>query len=172
MKRVTASFDVYPSVWDSNHGMYVWVTPNGKAMQALTLLLRDAPFKVFNGTELHCTLIHCKPGTPMPDYTDVDLPQDRITNADAYNITHWIDHKQRVILVLELSSDILEELHAQLQASGFEHSYHEYNPHITIAKDIELNAETRMWLEAKNAKLNDTPLYMEFVPELFVTSLE
>lgn len=171
--HISASFDCYPAIWDTKKGMYAWLNPTSSCSNALMGLLRDAPFKTFNSQEMHCTVIHCAKNTPLPDYGDIYLPNDGIRMADAYHITHWVDHKDRNILVMELNSDDLQELHKELTDLGFVHSFKEgYNPHITLAKDVDMNADTRMWIDAKNARLEDYPIPIQFNPEIFVTSQE
>lgn len=171
--KLTASFDVYPSVWDNQLGMYVWMNPNSASSHMLMGFIRNAPFKTFNTQEMHCTVMHCSKDVQLPDYRNLNLPEDGLRDAEAYHITHWVDHKNRNILVLELMSDDLQELHKDLAKSGFVHSFKGgYNPHITIAKDVDMNAETRMWLEKKNKYLENNPIYIEFNLEIFVTSQE
>lgn len=152
--------------------MYVWAIPDSKSMLSLTGLLANAPFKTKDGTELHCTILHCKPGTTLPDYRSITLPEDKPRYGSVVGVLHWIDHKQRDIFVFDIKSDDLSEVHDQLVSVGFQHSHPDFNPHMSIGKELELDTAQRIWFKTMNEKLNNTPIEITFNSELYATSLE
>lgn len=169
-KKVLAEVQ-YPVIWNNKRGCYVWVTPDSASTLAILGLLQDAPFKTKDGTELHCTVLYSTM-KDLPYYADIDFPDDRVWGGDVTWIEHWVDHKGRDILVARIDSKDLSEIHEALKAAGLEHSYPDYNTHMTIAKDIDMCTSTRVWLEETNQRLANTPLHIEFSPELKGSSID
>lgn len=166
MKLVQAKI-LYDEILSDSAGFYAWVTPDEKAIIDITRLLRSAPCKVKDSTELHCTLIHCKENLPV----ELDTPKDQVIGAYIEGIDHWIDHKGRNILVLRLDSPTLCSLHEALAEQSIQHSHDEYNPHITIAKDIIWNAESRLWVDEVNQRLSHNPIEIKFSPQIKAASI-
>lgn len=164
MRQLTAAID-FEDVGDSN-GLYVWAVPDEGTTNRLLRLLRTAPFKTYDGTELHCTLMHSK------DFPQGAAPiEDRTCTAVLEAFVTWQDHKDRTIVVAALSSPELENVHRELIDMGCTHGYHEYNPHITVAKDIVVDADARMWITEVNRALQSREIIFKFSPQLRATPL-
>lgn len=162
--KIVAHID-FEDIGDSN-GLYAWVTPDEGATNRLLRLLSTAPFKTYDGTELHCTLIHSR---EFPQ--DARPIDDRNCEAVLEAFVTWQDHKDRTIVVAALSSPDLEAVHRELIEMGCVHGYPEYNPHITVAKDITLGADTRMWITDVNRWLQSNEVILKFSPQLRATPL-
>lgn len=166
MNRITAKM-LYNDVKEMHGGIYVWLDPDEESLLHLQKLMKGAPFKTYDSTEVHCTVLHCS--SELPE--DLDVPEDRQLPAEVNMLDVWDDHKGRKILVARLGSDELHDLHAALTGQGLTHSFDDYTPHITLGKDLKLDAETRLWIEQVNHRLADEALFLWFAPELKATAL-
>lgn len=144
MKPLEAKI-LYDRIRRKNRGLYVWLIPDENSTLDILDLIETAPFKVFNATELHCTVLHCKQSELPPR---INEPKDVVYKSQLTGFQTWQDHKNRTIVVACL--DGLADLHKLLTRQGLIHSYADFNPHITIAKDIKLDAEARLWLLKAN----------------------
>lgn len=152
----------YKEILDEGAGIYMWLNPDEKSTLDLLRLVRAAPFKSRDSTELHCTIMYCTKHMPL----DIEAPVDQVYGADVCRIDHWIDHKGRNILVFALDSNELQVLHANLRKQALTHSYDAFSPHISVAKDIAWNAEQRLWVDEVNQRLISQPLHITFSPQL------
>ncbi len=144
------------------NGLYVFLTPDDEALVNLSQLLATCPVKTLNVTDLHCTALHCKTDK-LPSMQDSDLPADVPRVARIAEVIQWKDHKDRNIWVLGLDSHDVQTMHTQLTGGlGFKHSYPEFNPHITIAKDVPNSAEARLWFDQVNELLKEYPVNIRF----------
>ena len=143
---------LYEEIARYEDGLYVWVDPSEASILTLTQLLKTAPFKTKDCTEMHATVLHCSGVLPKSIEVD-DKPQ---YGAVATKFEMWIDHKQRAIVVLSMNSPDLEKAHKQFTAQGLEHGYHEYNPHMTVGKNVETGPGLDQWLASMNAMLELT----------------
>lgn len=160
---ITAAVE-YTQLLKDADGVYVWLSPDEQATLNLLRLLKLAPFKTFNGPELHATVIHSR---DLPD--NVVFPKDRVYEAVLEAFITWIDHKGRTIVVAQLGSPDLQRLHQSLVKQGLAHAHSKYNPHITVAKDIEAGPEARLWLAKINRLLESNEVIIKFSPQLRAT---
>jgi 2'-5' RNA ligase len=161
---VTAAID-FEDVGDSN-GLYAWAIPDEGSTNALLRMLRSAPFKTYDGTELHCTIMHSRDFPQQASHVE-----DRACTAVLEAFVTWQDHKDRTIVVASLSSPDLEDIHRELVTQGCTHGYPEYNPHITVAKDVELEPLSRLWITKVNEWLASNEVIIKFSPQLRATPL-
>lgn len=164
--QITAKI-LYEAVRDMGAGLYVWTNPDEQGVLDILRCLKGAPFKVFSSTELHCTVLHCDAALPYA----IQVPEDKPFEAYITSIDAWQDHKDRTILVMRVDSPDLVKVNADLQAQGLPHSYPDFSPHITIAKDIDLDAAARLWLDITNARLRINPGRVMLGPQLTASSL-
>jgi hypothetical protein len=153
---------LYDEVARLEQGLYAWLTPGERSILNILGLVKDAPFKTCSSTDLHCTLIYCK--GPLPKALRV--PDDKVCAAFLTQLLTWEDHKGRRILVAELQSEEIQALHQVLVAEGLKHSYPEYSPHITLAKDVKLDAEARIFISSVNERLKAKPTRVVFDPTI------
>lgn len=149
-------------------GLYVWATPDENSTLKLQRMMYEAPFKTHHATEYHCTLLFHKGSLPF----EVTIPEDRKMKAQVQSLQVWEDHKQEFILVGLLSSPQIKALHYELIAEGFEHTFPDYTPHITLGKRLKLGMETRLWVQDRNDELLKHPLKLEFFEHINASSLE
>lgn len=161
-KALTKAKVHYEEILDDAAGIYMWVNPDEKSTLDILRLFRGAPFKGKDSTELHCTVMYCKGHMPQTFEAPPDLPY----TGQITRVNNWVDHKNRNILVLAIESDQLQVLHKNLTSQSFAHSFDEFSPHITIAKDVPLGSEQRLWLDEINERLAVTPLTIAFSPQL------
>ncbi len=164
--QITAKI-LYDKVRDMAAGLYVWTNPDEQSVLDILRYLKGAPFKVYSSTELHCTVLHCN--DPLPH--TIQVPGDRPFEAHITSIDTWQDHKDRTIVVLTLDCPELMQVNQALQAQGLTHSYPDFTPHITVAKAIELDASTRLWLDITNARLRINPGRIALGPQLTASSI-
>lgn len=150
---------LYDDIKVHNEGIYVFVNLDDKSLLNVCELIKTAPCKTLSSSDLHCTIMHCK--TELPEVL-IDVPEDRVMKARIESVTEWIDHKNRRIWVLALTSPDLGEVHESLVSQGINHSFTDYNPHITIAKDVPDNEQTRQWFEDINDLLFNNNLVIQF----------
>lgn len=154
---------LYEELLKDDAGMYVWIDPDESSLIRLARMVKDAPFKTKDVTEFHCTVLHAAGALP----SNLEVPKDTTYVAAMLGFTTWTDHKQRTIVVLELQSSALSRLHKFLSDQGLKHAYPKFIPHITIAKNVELNAETRLWLsKANEAVANTKYALVSFLPQI------
>lgn len=166
MKKIEAKI-LYEDIAEDKAGLYVWTTPSAGSVVALSRLLKAAPFKVINATGWHCTVLHCT--TELPEI-DLQVP-DFAYSGFITSIDSWVDHKERNIFVARIDCPELIELNAKLQKVGLVHAHHEYNPHITLCKDAELNSADRIWLTATNTLLQNKPMPISFNGNLMASTV-
>lgn len=152
-----------------NGGLYVWLDPDESSVLKIHSLLKGAPFKTHDGTEYHMTVFYHTGALPKHE---VNPPEDRELSADLSELAVWVDHKGRNIIVGLLDGLELHALHDELAQQGFVHGHPEYNPHLSLGKDVVLNAETRIWLDTRNEALRMNPIQITFDPKLKATSLD
>lgn len=78
----------------------------------------------------------------------------------------WIDHKQELIAVLILNSPDVQAVHDELLRENLTHSHDDFNVHITVGKDVQNDAQTRVWVDGRNEYLRVCPLPIVFDPKL------
>jgi hypothetical protein len=156
MKRINAEI-LYSEIAAEGSGLYVWVYPNERSVLELQRLIEGAPFKTKNSADFHCTVIHSKQLAP-----DVKPMPDQVCVGTIGQINHWVDHKGRNIVVAAVDSPDLKAVHNDLAAQGLKHGFPEYNAHITLGHDIDLDARTRIWLAETNEVLAAKPLPIVF----------
>jgi hypothetical protein len=149
-------------------GIYVWMDPDERSVLMLYHLIKNAPFKIKDGTEFHTTVLYHTGKLPNPD---INVPPDRSMTMLLSRIDIWVDHKRRNIAVGILDGMDLHNLHHELIEQEFNHAHDEYNPHITLGKDIVVNAECRIWLDEVNTRLATNPLKIVFDPKLKATPM-
>lgn len=152
----------YEQILEDRAGLYAWLTPDEESLLALQRLMRHCPFKTENLTKLHCTVLYCKGQLPL----NVTTPEDRQLPAMVVFLDLWVDHQGDTIVVARLNSEELEDLHNGLKQQGLQHSFDDYNPHITLAKGIKLDAAARLWIDQRNRELSEEPLFIWFAKEL------
>lgn len=151
---------------DPEGGFYAWVDPDEQSILLIQNLLRGAPFKLRNTTELHATVIYHE--GPLPE--NVVPPQDRKFEAVLTKSIIWDDEKGRKILVLGVDCPALAEVHQELLDQGLSHSFPTYDIHMSVGKDIDIDEpQTRVFLEELEAKL---PIAINFDPKLKGSSLK
>lgn len=153
---------------DSRGGLYVWVDPDESSVLAIQKLMKGAPFDTRNTTEYHTTVLFHKGELPH----GVKPPVDRACKARVTEIALWDDHKNRKIAVLLLDSPDLQRLHAELLGENLTHSFDDYATHMSVGKNVEMNAGTRVWLDERNQMLAEQELTITFDPKLKASSLE
>lgn len=119
-------------------GLYVWAVPDQPSIMALQIFecLMPRHLDYENTTNYHATVLHCRDMSSLVTSDAAEacicypLHASRIQGVP----TVWLDHKDRPIMVMLLDCPELQERNRRLQASGLPHSYHEFNPHITLGK--------------------------------------
>ena len=169
MNKITAQV-LYDEIReeDSRGGLYVWVDPDEASVLQIQKLMHNAPFKTRNTTEYHSTVLFHEGELPH----GVKPPIDRRTTATITQLVLWDDEKGRKIVVAMLDSPDLQRLHAELLGENLHHSFDDYNAHISVGKDVQMNAETRVWLEGRNEYLRVAPMEIRFDPRIKASALK
>lgn len=123
-------------------GCYVWVDPHPKSLITIDSLLQYYPEKPNNGTELHVTLIYSK---DLPILSDI-VVKDRFMSGWITGVELWKDHKDRDILVANIKSQSLLEVHDELKSVGLVHSYDDFLPHMTLAYKVINPGVVNAWI--------------------------
>lgn len=152
---------------NSRDGIYVWVDPDESSLLRIQTLMEGAPFKIENTTEYHTTVLFHEDELPF----GIKVPIDRPCNARITEFVLWDDDKGQKIIVALLDSPDLQMLHTELVDEGLMHSFPDYNPHITLGKRVEMNAQTRLWLHSRNEYLSVADFDITFDPRLKASSL-
>lgn len=166
---LTASV-LYNEIRDSNphDGLYVWVDPDEQSILKIQRLLAKAPFKTVNSTEYHTTVLYHKGDLPF----GVKVPNDQQFTARLSELVVWDVPSGEQIVVALLDSPSLDTLHKQFLDEGLTHSFPEYNAHMTVGKNVEMNAATRLWLHAHNEYLATVETNIVFDSRIKASSLE
>lgn len=152
---------LYEEIKALGDGCYVWVDPDEASVLKIQRLLKGAPFKVVNTTELHVTVMFA-PECPEK----IKVPPDRECKAELVGLDVWIDHKQRQIVVAEFKSVDLERVYTDLTKAGLLHAYPTFEPHMTLCKDLPSGPEGRLWVDQINKRLEARPLAITFDAKL------
>jgi hypothetical protein len=148
-------------------GLYVWADPDEPSVLKIQKLMSGAPFKTTQSTGYHVTILYHKHALPHV----VKVPIDRPLVATVRELIVWDEPDGEKILVAALDSRDLQDLHAELESQYLEHSFPDYNAHLTVGKKLELNAQTRLFIDEANRNLEQTPLELVFGPEIKGSSI-
>jgi hypothetical protein len=165
---LTASI-LYNEIRDANPlgGLYIWVDPDEQSILKIQKLMAGAPFKTENSTEYHTTVLYHKGELPF----NIMIPHDHPCQARVDSLAVWDDHKGDKIVVALLDSPDLDTIHDQLINEGLTHSFPEYNAHLTLGKNVKMNAATRLWLHSRNEYLANVDFHITFDQRLKASSL-
>lgn len=108
----------------------------------------------------HCTVMYSRVDGSEIRYIGSTPPYALIKGID-----HWTDHKGREIIVCSLNFPLAKLQNRALWKGGWEHSFPDYNAHITLVK----NASSPEWAEDVSASARGVSL--EFDPNLIYTPL-
>ena len=131
------------------NGKYITLKPDKQSKSYLVSLMDKLDLKnPVQEDDLHITLIYSKETTKEAD--DYKIEQREYTiNASHFDL--YGDNKDCLVIVIE--SENLHEKHNYLKDNGFQHSYQNYNPHITIAFNVPEIPDNILLEELKNKKL-------------------
>jgi len=152
---------------DSRGGLYVWVDPSDSSVLQIQKLMKGAPFKLRDTTEYHTTVLYHQGVLPH----GVKVPIDRECKADITKLLIWEDHKGRLICVASLYSPDLQALHQELLGEGLTHSFPTFEAHMSVGKDLKMDAKTRLWVDGRNEYLKVCPIPIVFDRNLKAASL-
>jgi len=152
---------------DSRGGLYVWIDPDEQSILKLSRLVSDAPFKPIHSTAMHVTVLYHQEHLPF----GVKPPTDRRCTGTLTKLSVWVDAKSKNVLVANIYSEELQRLHSELLGEGLQHSFPDYQTHLTLCYDTPAEAAVRLWIEQKNAELADEPLQLSFGPQLKAEAL-
>jgi hypothetical protein len=169
VNKITARI-LYNEIAGSNpeDGFYVWADPTEESILTLQKLLDKAPFKTRNSTEFHTTVLYHIGSIP----TEVKVPKDRPCTGEITELAVWTEKDGEKIVVALVKSPQIMSLHYELIGEGFKHTFDDFVPHISVGKRVDLNAETRTWLDEVNEYIKDNPLPIEYDKQLKATSLK
>ena len=111
----------------TSKGNYIAIkSPN---INVKTLFDNDIPKegKQIESDDYHCTLMY----SPNTNISKQKI-ESVLHNYDKIKVTVVSSDTFNDNFVLLLKSDVLNEIHAKLTNIGMEHTYSQYNPHITI----------------------------------------
>lgn len=153
-----------------DQGLYVWVDPAMYSVLQIQRLIKGAPFKTQDMTEVHCTVLFHK-GHLAPD---LEMPADRPMMGEIRELAIWTDHKQRQLLVALLDAPDLMKLHSELKQSGLTHTFDDYVPHITLSKNAfgDDPRSSRLWIENQNQRLRERQIPVSFGSEVKASSAQ
>ncbi len=137
-------------------GCYVWLDPNPETILRVHDLLQYYPEDSLNGTEMHVTVIYSR---DLPVMNDVVI-EDFAVSGWLYDISIIRDHKDRGILIGNIKSNSLTQLHEKLKSVGLIHSYPDFLPHMTLSYHVENEGVVQAWIENVRRYL-PIPLYFE-----------
>lgn len=144
-------------------GLYVWASPTNESVLHLQSLLVAFPERkrLENSTDYHCTVLYSK---AEPEQPSLEFPPDQRSEIRAriVRFDSWEDHKGRYIIVARLESPSLEAYHRYFLNMGFTSDYPQYNPHITVAKDVQNDTNLHLWLGSVNTMLEHDPVDVTF----------
>lgn len=107
----------------------------------------------------HVTLMYSK-GTSVPPEKIKKaiewMTGSRTAKSKSVGIFDSQDNPSLGCIVLKIDSDHLQNIHEELKRIGLRHSYSEYQPHVTLAYDVDIE-EARSTAKQLNKKLQETP---------------
>jgi len=142
---------------DQHSGLYLWCDPDEHGVLEVQHLLMGAPFKVENSTEYHVTLLYHKGELPHK----IKIPLDRPMKGRPLKFDLWETPKGNVLVLLFDSQD-MQSLHKELIGEGLTHSFDEFKPHLTVAKNVDLGTRERSWIDSRNHYLEMCPQEITF----------
>jgi hypothetical protein len=152
---------------DSRSGLYVWVDPDEQSILKLRKFVQGAPFKPLHSTDFHVTVLYHKEALPF----GVKPPMDRRCTGSIVELKIWPDKRGRNVLVALLDSPDLQMVHSELLGEGLQHSFPDFNAHITLCYETQMGAALRLWIEQTNERLKDQPVDLSFDPKLKAEAL-
>lgn len=127
-------------------GLYVWAVPDQPSVLKLNIfqVLFPDMLDYENTTDYHATVLHCRDMGQLitSDSAEACIRCPLRGFAARAVPTVWKD-KDRWILVMALDAPELAARNRQLQATGLQHSFPEYSPHVTLGKVLGDPKEVR-----------------------------
>ena len=107
----------------------------------------------------HITLIYSE-GTNVPEEKIKNaiewMTGSRTVKSKSVVVFDSQDNPSSGCIVLKIDSDHLQNIHEELKRIGLRHSYSDYQPHVTLAYDVDIE-EARTTADHLNKKLQETP---------------
>lgn len=132
----------------SKNGQYITIEPTPESKRWIMSLIKKLnPEQPVEEKDLHITLTYSETN----GNTEYKAKPEELFNVQVSHFDFFGDNQECLVVVL--NSENLKEKHKQLQKEGFEHSYSEYNPHVTLAFDYKnKNINHTLLLDENNNK--------------------
>jgi 2'-5' RNA ligase len=138
--KISISYEPKEEGFSGKQGLYACVAPvyGLRHLRALIAsVFDDANIKMEPDDDLHCTLMYSREKAPEPAKANKLLLQSANYAALPYELEYWDGHDSAGYIVLKMKSDTLADRHEAWKSAGCEHSFPDYVPHITVAKDLQ-----------------------------------
>lgn len=144
---------IYEAPVEAPNGIFVRANPTVDSYKIL--------FHVFPQTDMyqdmHCTVMYSEKANPRA-YLPI-ISKDTRYDAKADHLEHWPGHDGQGYVVLVLDSPDLQKLHKMFRDQGFEPTFPEYKPHVSLIHPCPKKPEN---LDELNAKLKANPPMLTF----------
>lgn len=140
-------------------GVYSSVKPIGTCVEKLKRLFSViSEFAPQDESKIHCTVLYSR----NKDNAQGFLKGKPVYVARIKEFTSWIGHDELPYLVMLLDSPELTDAFTQWRDLGYSTDFPEYQPHITVAKGLDV-ADIAVCLNRLNEKLKtDLPFVLTF----------
>ena len=113
------------------NGNYVGMRLSAESVEKVKKLMKKLKLnQPVSDDDLHVTLMY-SPEKGNPSFTPSNL--EHVATASEFALFG----DENDCLVIKLQSDSLQARHADLLAFGFQHTYSEYSPHVTLSYQYE-----------------------------------
>jgi hypothetical protein len=138
------------------NGLYAWTEPDQASISRIKSAI--APL-IIAKNDLHCTLIYSK----TQDASGKEVVESSVDpkfrrSAGITEIVFWEGHDKTGYLVAKLKSEALHTRHSMYRDLGFEPTFPDYEPHMTLVNPCKMDAELQAFIDTKNKELSAKPL--------------
>lgn len=170
--KITIALSSMPTIqipdwpdYTGQNGMYMMVKPQvyNEGFQALCSFITEKFPCPVPPSELvenpHITLMWSEKALEEPAILSLRDSLPEFFEARSKYVEFWPGHDEAGYLTLQLDSPSLSQYHVNISELGAKHSFDEFNPHLTIAKNIgTLTTELEKWMVKINNILSLKPL--------------
>ena len=110
------------------------------------------------GSDLHCTIVYSRESAPSYPEALYDVDDKTVYIAKLVELEYWDGHDNDGYLVAKLDCPELNARNKFWIAKGCKHSFDDYTPHVTLAKNFLVTDQLRDMIASFNIALKRHPI--------------
>lgn len=141
-----------PLPYTGKKGCYVAVQPDDASKFRIIRICEELGIGI-DHRKLHCTIVYSPEGAPEEQKIRESGVLDGTHTAIISHVQFWPGHDNKGYLSLSLVSTDLHKAFQRMQSLGARHTYHPYNPHVTLLSGVDMNEDFERRMQDVNRYL-------------------